>query len=295
MEEAATAIRHLAFVGFGEVANAFLSGWGPLRPPRVSVYDVKTDNPALRAEMESRYAAHEVEGHPSLHPALEGAEAIFSVVTADRAFEAASAATAETLEGALWFDCNSCAPDTKREAAKVIEHASGRYVDVAVMAPVHPRKHRVPLLVSGPHTEAATSVLRSLGMEPAIAGKSVGDASSIKMIRSIMMKGLEALSAECFLAARRAGVEAQVLGSLEASDPEIQWRRRGAYALERMMAHGERRASEMREVVATLEALGLPGRMSAATALWQDEIAATATDPGPDDLIVRADRLLSRL
>ncbi len=283
-----------AFIGFGEAATAFLSGWAEGRPAMVRAYDVKTDAPETRDAMRARYEAHGVEEAAAPAAALAGAEVVFCLVTADQALRAAEAA--EGLKpGALWFDCNSCAPGTKRRAAEAISAAGGRYVDVAVMAPVHPRRHRTPLLISGPHAEAAEAALLALDMTPAIAGGEVGRASAIKMLRSVMIKGLEALTAECFLAARRAGVEAEVIASLEASDPEVGWRRRGAYNFERMMAHGARRAAEMREVAATVAELGLGGGMSRAAAEWQDLLAATGAAPGEDDLIARADALLARL
>ncbi len=163
------------------------------------------------------------------------------------------------------------------------------------MAPVHPNKHLVPLLLSGPHAAESGRVLLSLCMKPRIAGGGVEDASSIKMLQSVMIKGLEALTAECFLAARRAGVEEQVITSLEASNPEIDRRAQGACNLGRMMVHGARRVSEMREVEKTVAALGLPDRLSAATALWQDEIARLDLEEGAQDLLGRADRLLAKL
>jgi 3-hydroxyisobutyrate dehydrogenase-like beta-hydroxyacid dehydrogenase len=261
----------------------------------VKAFDVKTGASATRDAMRAAYDAHGVRGGETLEDALEGATAVFSVVTADRALEAAEAAAAHIGQGCFWFDCNSCAPDTKRRAAEVIEAAGGRYVDVAVMAPVHPKRHHVPLLVSGPHADHAMDLLARLDMKPRFAGDAVGRASSIKMLRSVMIKGMEALTAECFLAARRAGVEDEVIGSLEASDPDIAWRERGAYTLERMMVHGARRASELREVTVTVRDLGLGGEMSAATAIWEDRIAALGVDPGEDDLMPRLDHLLSRL
>jgi 3-hydroxyisobutyrate dehydrogenase-like beta-hydroxyacid dehydrogenase len=137
--------------------------------------------------------------------------------------------------------------------------------------------------------------LAALNMDWRVAGPMVGDASSIKMLRSVMIKGFEALCAECLLAARRAGVEDAVLASLQASDPGWVWHERGAYNLERMMVHGARRAAEMREVAATLRDLGLSDRMAAATAQWQHQIAALHLPGGPDDLADRADRILSKL
>ncbi|WP_375262652.1 DUF1932 domain-containing protein [Palleronia sp.] len=280
---------HLAFVGFGEAATAFVNGWAAHRPGTLSAYDIRDD-----AEMQVRLADHDVTGGP-IDQALAGAEVVLSLVTADQALDAARTAAPALAPGALWLDCNSCAPGTKRQAAAAIEGAGARYVDVAVMAPVHPRRHHVPLLVSGPHAEAAAEVLRALDMRPEVSGDAVGQASAVKMIRSVMIKGLEALTAECFLSARRAGVEDRVLASLEASDPEMNWRERGAYNLERMMVHGPRRAAEMREVTTTVAELGLGGGISAAAADWQARIGALEADPGEDDLLARLDTVLRQL
>ena len=285
----------VAFVGFGEAATAFVSGWAASRPQDLRAHDIKTDSAATRPALLDRYAAHGVDGKAGLGEAVSGVEAVFCVVTADQALAAAQAAAPLIAPGTLWFDCNSCSPGTKRRAAEAIGAAGGRYVDVAVMSPVHPRKHHVPLLVSGPDAEAGEAVLRALDMKPRIVGDEVGRASSIKMLRSVMVKGMEALVAECFLSARRAGVEEEVIGSLEASDPDIKWRERGAYNLEHMMVHGARRAAEMEEAARTVDELGLGGRMAAATAQWEALIAGLEADPGDDDLLARADAILSRL
>ena len=113
--------------------------------------------------------------------------------------------------GALFLDCDSCAPQTKERTAKEVDAAGARYVDVAVMAPVHPRLHRTPLLISGMHAKDAAGALAALDMSATIHDGPVGSSSAIKMIRSIMMKGLEALVCECVLAGRKAGVIETVL------------------------------------------------------------------------------------
>jgi 3-hydroxyisobutyrate dehydrogenase-like beta-hydroxyacid dehydrogenase len=289
----------LALIGFGEAATAFLAGWrgtpAARLPTRIAVHDRKTDAADTRAAMLARQAAQGVAGFDTPADALTGARTVFCLVTADQALVAAQAAAPHLATGALWFDGNSCAPETKRQAAQVIEGVGGRYVDMAIMAPVHPGLHQVPILISGPHVEAALALLAGLDMTARIVGDDVGRASSIKMIRSVMVKGLEALTAECLLAARRAGVEDEVIASLMASHPGTDWRARGAYNLERMMVHGARRAAEMREVAVTVADLGLGGTMSAATADWQDRIAALGADPGTDDLIARSDSILARL
>lgn len=285
----------VAFIGFGEAGMAFAAGWGAARPDPLTAYDIKSDDTATRAAMDDRYAAHGVTGAGDPATAVARTAAVFSVVTADQALVAAQAAAPHLAPGTLWLDCNSCAPQTKQAASAVINEAGGRYVDVAVMAPVHPKRHHVPLLVAGPHADAACAVLHGLDMRPQNAGPEIGQASAIKMLRSVMIKGLEALTAECFLAARAAGVEAQVLASLEASDPDIQWAARAHYNLDRMMVHGTRRAAEMAEVVRTVEGLGLPAGISAGTVAWEARVGALGLSPGDEDLWARADRVLARL
>ena len=288
-------IENTAFIGFGEAAQAFLSGWGSNKPDIITAYDIKTENPATASEMMARYVSMQVNGCLVVFDAVKQADAVFCVVTADQAEQAAKSASHAIKDGTFWFDCNSCAPETKRRAAMHIEAAGGRYVDVAVMAPVHPKLHKVPLLLSGPHAEEAARGLAQFDMSGTVVGNTVGEASAIKMLRSVMIKGMEALTAECFLAARKAGVDEKVIASLVASNPQIDWPVQGAYNLERMMVHGTRRAAEMREVAITIADLGLPNGMSAATAVWQDTIATLNVEPGDDALEGRLESLLKRL
>ncbi len=270
----------IAFIGMGEAGGALVKGWGGARPVRA--YDVKTDAPATRAAMAARYAALGVIGCATNAEALAGAELVFSTVTADQAVAAAEAGAPHLGPGAFWCDLNSCAPSSKRRAAEIIERAGGRYVDVAVMAPVHPKLNMVPLLVSGPHAEAVAPVLAALPMAPRVVAGEVGAASSIKMIRSVMVKGMEALTAECALAAVAAGVEDEVFGSLLKSHPGVDWPAQTAYNFERSIAHGARRAAEMEEVAKTLTDLGLPADMAEATIHWQRRIAGAGVSPPAD-------------
>ena len=201
--------------------------------------------------------------------ALAGAQVVLSLVTASSALQAATDDAPFIAPGALWIDMNSVAPDTKRSAASVIEAAGGRYVDAAVMAPVQPAALAVPLLLSGAHAAEAAQVLAQLGFSNIrLAGEDIGRASTIKMLRSVMVKGIEALTAEMVLAARRAGVADEVLGSLGED-----WSQRAEYNLERMIRHGQRRADEMEEVAKTLETLGVEPLMTNGTITRQREMA----------------------
>ncbi|MEM8664903.1 MAG: DUF1932 domain-containing protein [Pseudomonadota bacterium] len=271
---------NVAIIGVGEAGGAILAGWGRVRAASVRAYDIKAVDPDAMAE---HYGALGVQACPCASEAVAGADIVLSTVTADQAVAAAREAAAGLLRGAYWCDCNSCAPSSKRKAAAVIEAAGGRYVDVAVMSPIHPKRNLTPLLISGPHARDVEPLLQALPMAPRVVEGGVGAASSIKMIRSVMVKGLEALSAECLLAAVQAGVEEEVLASLERSHPGTDWRAKTAYNMERALTHGARRAAEMEEVAKTLADLGLPSTMARATVGWQRLLAATGLAAGTDD------------
>jgi 3-hydroxyisobutyrate dehydrogenase-like beta-hydroxyacid dehydrogenase len=273
--------QRLAFIGFGEAASAFAEGWSGVS---ARAYDRKTDATATRASKLADYERFRILGASTLLQALSDAPLILSLVTADQALAAACAAAAVLTPGALYCDMNSVAPETKRAAAEAVEAAGGRYVDVAVMAPVHPKRRAVPLLISGPHAADAVHALTALDfVNIQMLDGPVGAATAVKMIRSVMVKGIEALSAECILAADRAGVTDAVIASLDASSPGSDWRGQFDYNLDRILIHGLRRAAEMEESASTLEGLGVEPCMTRGTIAIQREIGARSLG-SPDGL-----------
>ncbi len=250
--------RMLTLIGFGEAGSTFAraAGWGG----DARAFDIRPVD----------FAAAAVRGCDTLAEALIGATAIISVVTADNALAVAQDAAALIAPGAFFFDMNSVAPETKRAAAQAIAEAGGRYVDVAVMAPVKPSPLATPLLLAGPDAAAGQAALAALGFTKLrIVGEEVGRASTIKMLRSVMYKGVEALTAECLIACERAGVTGEVLDSF-GND----WASGADYRIDRMLVHGQRRAAEMAEVVKTLEALGVDPLMTRGTVTRQAQLGA---------------------
>lgn len=288
----------LAFIGFGEAATAIAAG---LIDDGVAVemraYDIKSDSQdtAVRDRIRRDYQSAGIQGCATLAEAIAGTELVFSLVTADQAAVAAAAAAPLMQPGQHLLDCNSCSPGCKAASAALIAPTGAFYSDVAVMAPIHPARQRTPLLVSGDHSAALLPRLERLGMNVRLMPGAVGAASTVKMLRSVMIKGMEALSAECFLAARRAGVEEDILQSLENSFPGFGWRERAGYNLERMRRHGIRRAAEMREVANTLAELGIGNDMASAATAWQQRIGELQIRDDSTDLAQQADEILERL
>lgn len=286
-------IHSAALIGFGEAGRTFASagGW----TPRTHVYDRLTLDPETRAAKLADYDAAGVTGCENTAAALADSAVILSLVTADQALAVAEDAAGSIRRGSLYLDLNSVAPETKRSAARAIDAAGGDYVDVAVMSPVQPAALSVPLLVSGLRASDAAGVLSELGFTRVrVVGEAVGRASSIKMIRSVMIKGIEALSAECMLAASEADVLDEVVASLDASWPGADWGRRADYNLDRMMVHGERRSAEMEEVVRTLDDLGVGSDMSRGTVVRQAAVGALGLKTPPEGLLAKIETVLNR-
>jgi 3-hydroxyisobutyrate dehydrogenase-like beta-hydroxyacid dehydrogenase len=255
----------VALIGFGEAGEAFARAGAWNRHSHA--WDVLPERQAAMADCGAEAAANPAE-------ALADAEVVLSLVTADAALPAAQEYASLLHEGTIWCDMNSVAPDTKRAAAAAVEAAGGRYVDIAVMAPVQPAALAVPLLLAGPHASPAQAMLYALGFKNTrLVGDEVGRASAIKMIRSVMVKGMEALSSECAAAADAAGVFDEVMASLDASEKAGGWAERVAYNRERMATHGLRRAAEMEESAKTLQALGVEPVMTRGTVQRQREAA----------------------
>jgi len=260
----------LCFIGFGEAGQAVAAGLRDEGVTRIATWDILF--PEAKGEKLKRAAdAIGVRCATSAADAISDADLIISAVTAAASLDAAQSVQPHLAGQPCFLDINSVSPARKQETAKLLGDAA-RYVDVAVVAPIYPARHQTPLLLAGPHAEAITPVLAALSMRASIASAHVGAAAAIKMIRSVIMKGMEALTLECFLAAARAGVVDEVAASLKNNYPGLDWAKVIPYNLERMASHGERRAAEMEEVAVTLRELGVEPLMTAAIVRRQREM-----------------------
>ncbi len=264
----------IAFIGLGEAACSIISGWGNLRNNQIKAYDIKLHSVETKEEILARAKELNICVKLSLHELIKGSDLIFSTVTADQALKVARESCQFIKDGAFFFDLNSCAPSSKKSACKSIETNRGGYVDVAVMAPLSTEKHLVPIIISGDKASQAHAILEKLPMNVKIIKGPVGRASSIKMVRSIMVKGLEALTAECALAAVEANVLEEVSASLSVSHPYFDILKHSIYNFERSLSHGKRRAEELKEVSRMLEDLKLTNHMSKATVRWQNKLGS---------------------
>jgi 3-hydroxyisobutyrate dehydrogenase-like beta-hydroxyacid dehydrogenase len=267
---------HVGLVGYGEVGRILAED---LRKDglRVSAYDIKLGGE--HAKPLEDHAARIGVSLAASHADLAGrADFIVSAVTASQAVPVARACAGAAKKGAWFLDFNSASPGAKQRAAKLIDGAGARYVEGAVMTSVPPYRIKVPLLLGGHDAAELAPLINDLGFNAKVASDKLGVSSAVKMCRSIMIKGMEAMVIEAFTTARAYGVEDAVLASLKETFPGIDWEKQGAYFFQRVIEHGRRRAEEVREVAETVREAGLTPWSAQGTAERQAFVADLADE-----------------
>ncbi|HEY0107636.1 MAG TPA: DUF1932 domain-containing protein [Rhizomicrobium sp.] len=258
-----TAPGSMAIVGYGEVGQVFARQFHAAGLVDIRLFDIlfadPVSGPSTAAQGPWRKAG-------SAGEAVADAELIVSAVTAGSDLAAARSVLSAMRPGTWFWDLNSVSPGTKRQAGALIEAAGGRYVEAAVMSSIPPKGIRSPMLLGGPHAKDFIAAMAPFDLDMTFYAEEIGQASAVKMCRSVLIKGLEALLTESMLAARHYGVEADVLASLRDTIPHPDWPTQAAYMISRALLHGRRRAEEMREVAKTVEEAGVAPLLSRPTA-----------------------------
>ena len=266
----------IGLVGYGEVGRILAED---LRQQdlKVAAYDIKLEGEqgATLKEHAAKFGVTLAVSHAEL---TAKSDFIISAVTASQAVPVAKACAAAINQGTWFLDFNSASPGAKQRAAALIDGHGGRYVEAAVMTSIPPYRIKVPLLLGGGDAGELAPLLVELGFDAKVASKELGVASAVKMCRSVMIKGLEAMVIESFTTARAYGVEDAVLASLKETFPGIDWEKQGAYFFQRVIEHGRRRSEEVREVAETVREIGLTPWSAQGTAERQTFVADLADE-----------------
>ena len=265
----------LGMVGYGEVGRIFAAGLRPVLA-QVCAWDLKFALQGHQAEAQAHAAQSGVLACDAMAALCARSDLIISAVTASNTLAVADEAARHLRPGTLFLDLNSASPGTKQAAARLIDGAGGHYVEAGVMTSVPPYGIRVPMLLGGASAAALAPVLQGWGMDATPVSDRLGVASAIKMCRSVMIKGLEALVIESYATARAYGVEDHMIPTLAETFPSIDWQKQGAYFFSRVVQHGQRRAEEMREAANTVREAGFEPFMAAAIADKQQWVADQA-------------------
>ena len=253
----------VGFIGFGAVASTFARSM-VARGAEVYAYDVLLEQENGREMLARGAGGPEVQWLP-LEAMVSQVTYVLSTNAAHVALPVAEQCAPLLRPGQAYVDLNSTSPQVKRQIHDAITPSGVDYVEGAILDAVGAAGSDAQILLGGPHAAQVADALRGLGLNAAAFSGEIGPASTLKMLRSVFSKGMEALLMECLVAARRAGLQEAVWGivteTLAGASFEVQaenWVRTHA------SAH-ERRYHEMVQVEDTIRDLGLRPVMTAAT------------------------------
>jgi 3-hydroxyisobutyrate dehydrogenase-like beta-hydroxyacid dehydrogenase len=245
-------VTRVAVFGLGEAGSAIAAGMA------AAGADVVGYDPAPVATPDG---VHRVDDPRSAVPRVDAVLAVTAAADAPSALDQALDAIAP---GTLFADLSTSPPGTMRELAAIADGAGLLFADVALMSVVPGNGVRTPAVVSGPGADTFVTLLSPLGMPVAAVGPDPGAASTRKLLRSVVMKGVAALLIEAMRAADATGLTEEVwttiVEQLTAADEAL---------LRRLVAgteiHAVRRLHEMEATAVLLAELGIEPTMTAAT------------------------------
>lgn len=192
----------IVLIGFGEVGRAFGA--------QIESAEIK---PLYVDPM-----AHGTHGSREVLPALptsipQGALVLGAIPSA------AAMVVAEDLASRagkfLYVDLSSSAQGLMRSCASLFDESPSEFVDGAIMGSVDLAGSGTPILLSGPAADRARDCMRKLGFSAeALPSSKAGDACGVKLLRTLMTKGIEALAIECYAVAQGMGLAKELRDNL---------------------------------------------------------------------------------
>ena len=234
-----------AFIGFGELGSSLADGLGRSGAHLVRAYTPERAQPAATAALERRLRRTGTHRSVSLEELVAGATAVLSVVPAD-ASRAVVELCAPLLDTSAYYVDLAPAPVADKQAgAALVAEAGALYVNAAVLGTVATSGFEVPILVSGPGAHGWQALVNPEGIMVEALDAPAGHATLLKLLRSVYMKGRDALILEMMLAARRYGLEDRVAESIKGPGELVPFAELAERVLCALAVHAERRADEL--------------------------------------------------
>ena len=234
-----------AFIGFGELGSSLAEGLGRSDAHLVRVYTPERTQPAAAAALAGRLRSTGAHPSPSLQEAIPGATAVLSVVPAGASRGVAEHCAPLLDRGAYYVDFTAAPVADKEIAAALVGQVGALYVDAAVLGTVAASGFEVPIVVSGPGAHGWRALVDPEGLVVEAIDAPAGHATLLKLLRSVYMKGRDALILEMMLAARRYGLAERVAESIQGPGEQVPFTTLAERVLCALAVHAERRADEL--------------------------------------------------
>lgn len=287
------------FVGFGALAQAFAAGLADRGVREIAAYLRPSGDAASTQARAKRLGAAGVRSCSSVEELVASTDVVVSAVPAAAAVEVAERAVVRLAPGALYVDPAPLAPSQKLALAGRIGDVGGVYVDVAVLGTVNVDGHGVPMMAAGPGAARWAALAESYGFRVSVLDGAPGQASLVKLLRSVYMKGRDALILEMLVAAGRHGIADTVVASIGGAAEQVSFTELTTRVMGSLALYAERRSVELAASAELVAQAGLEPLVAAAGAArlqWMADLGVSEVfageRPRDTDAVLRAiDRL----
>ena len=255
----------IGFIGFGGAGYGLSKGLQESERIDITFFDSMQDDESVGPILSRRADETGARSCSSVAELIDSAGIIISCVPGTFALKVAEEAALHLEPHHLFVDVSTTSPKTMRLVDKTLRKSGSTFADVAMMGAVPTFLHRVPCVASGTGAQRFKSRMEPYGMDITWVGEEPGQATAIKMLRSVFMKGLLALLIETLGATHRYGVDEIVLESLARTMARNDFLEIVRQQLAKGVISAARMTHEMEAVVQTLVEMGAPATMSAAT------------------------------
>lgn len=254
----------LGFIGFGEAAFELSVGLKQEGLEIIFAHDVMLDHPTFGPQIKGRAIQAQIELLASPEEVLDQVDVVMVAVPADKAYEVSELLKPHLKKGCIYVDVSASTPAVKQKINNTIQEKNAFFVDAAMLGPLPVYKHKVPISASGNGVDQLISLMTSYGMNITKVSENPGDASAVKLIRSIYMKGVAALCLELLEAAHELNVEELVLDSLSETLDSKSFKETMNRLVTGTSIHALRRSIELDGSIQMLETSNLNSVMSKA-------------------------------
>ena len=264
----------LGFIGFGEVGFELAHGLKQEGLTEIVAFDPLSENDRYGALVKSRARESGVTLQPSPQTVATSADVIIAAVPGSKALSAARDLAPYLKPNQVYADVSTSTAASKRQMAIAVETTGALFVDGALMGGLSMQHHKVPTLLSGSGSDRFIHLLSPFGMSLTKVSDNAGDAISIKLVRSIAMKGLASLAVETLAAAAKLGVETAVLRSIEDTLSAASFKDTLDWLVTASAVHAERQVHEMNDVMLMMQEIGVDPAMTQGTTRRLEWLAA---------------------
>lgn len=297
MVEAGTQVR-LGLVGYGEIGSTLGAGLRKAGLDTIFSYDKYAFDGPYSALIQKRAKEAGVTLVRSNQELADAADVIVSVTPGSVSLDSAAAFAPCLTARHMFVDFASATPKIKIGVAQTLM-STGALIGDASIEGTPKNGYAMPILSSGPAGERLRDVFNPWGMRIEFVGSELGRASGIKILRSVLIKGIEALTDEMMLAARHYGIDEIVLASASKTLARP-WMDTVESLIPSGVIHAKRRAEELdmsAEAVADAGIEPVMARAVAARLRWKAELGLKDQFNGiePPDHKAAIDAIVSKM